>query len=195
MLNPKIKQWLAVVAGCLVGFFIVLLVLSSLSFGATYWNGHEPLQSQLLQSHIKQVGEAMGVRNSQIHKLVFETAAVESDLGHWKADEKYSGSYYGTYQLGIKTAKAALAWLKENDRQAWHFVNGLMDNRMSLKENLKKNLSYSTALTFGYYLATGVRDRELSSVRQRARVWKRYYNTYAGKGTVTAYLNKVKRHS
>ena len=131
---------------------------------------------------------------SEVRLLVLETMITETFLTpkNMRIAEKLYKNY-GLGQFTILTAKETLAWLKAQRKDVYDAVMSLYDNSKDLKENLNYNVPFSVAMTIQYYWRI-CPDlyRNIGSKEDRAKLWKGYYNTPKGLGTVNAYINRVK---
>ena len=131
---------------------------------------------------------------SEVRLLVLETMITETFLlpKNMRVAEKLYKNY-GLGQFTILTAKETLAWLKTQRTDVYDAVMALYNNDKDLKENLNYNVPFSVAMTIQYYWRV-CPDlyRNICSKEDRAKLWKGYYNTPKGLGTVNAYLNRVR---
>lgn len=128
-------------------------------------------------------------------KLVVETAIVESDGGYY-FDIKNKGGL-GITQVNYKSAKEVLKLLKKYHTPILESVDMYRDDNLSLKENLIHNVHFNLAMCVAfYYVKKGDRIYQLvSSEYDRARVWKKVYNTHEGVGTTRQYLKRVRNYT
>ena len=130
--------------------------------------------------------------NKHAVNMIVETYMVETDLGaakyehsakHWKN--------YGIGQMREDTAKYLLKTLMTRDTKTYKAVMRYYNRRLSMKDNLLKNIPFSIAMTAQYYTLRGVDISIASTITQRARFWKKEWNTAKGIGTVEKYTAKV----
>lgn len=122
--------------------------------------------------------------------LLIETAVVESDLGEVSS----CMGNYGHYQIRGTSGKELLSELRSDRPDIYQIVMRYHRSDLSLKDNLIKNLDFSTALCVAYYCTKIKNPNQLSSLEERAATWKRLYNTPRGAGTVSAYIRKNKAY-
>lgn len=131
--------------------------------------------------HIKNVDEAIN--------LVVETCVAESHGGYFISHE---GGDYGVFQIRINTAKSLLTWLKDNHEDIYNEVQKFEDKKLSLEDNLEKNIPYGVALCISEYWRKAGPDfyKYIKDTENRGMVWKSLYNTKYGKGTVKKFVDK-----
>ncbi len=118
--------------------------------------------------------------------LLIETALVESDMGVYK----YNNGNYGYYQIRGTTGKELLSELKKSHPDIYKIVINYHNPKWSIKDNLTNNFEFATAMCVAYY-CTKIKDpaKDLNSLEKRAKIWKKYYNTYAGAGSINKYIS------
>lgn len=135
--------------------------------------------------------------------LLFETAVVETGLGHekWSTGIK-KWKNYGMMQFIIGSAKDTLNWLKKVRPDAYDEVVKLMHLdgvpekfKGDLLWNITNNIPFSIAMAAQYYWRV-CPDLYLhiGTMEQRALMWKVYYNTHKGLGTIMAYVNRIDQY-
>lgn len=164
----------------------------------THKGGHE-LNHYEMRETIKAVVDIFDIieNKEKIEKLIYETMIVETRLGKAKYDYA-SNNYrnYGIAQIRTETAQDLKNYLKNNNKKDYINLMSLYDRNHSEKDNLLYNVPYSIAVCGLYYIR---RDKNISykinSLSDRAKAWKKHYNTYKGLGTVAIYQKRVKQSS
>ena len=132
-----------------------------------------------------------------LEKLVYETMIVETRLGeshYGYASKNYRN--YGIAQIRVETAKDLKEYLKRVSSEDYNRLISLYDQSKSEKENLLYNVPYSIAVCGLYYICRDANIfQKIYTVADRAKAWKKYYNTYKGAGTPEVYLKRVKEFS
>ena len=161
------------------------------------WRGGSSVNANQLRQTISAVHERLSIvprGHSGYVDLLMETCAAETLLG--EIVRQRNGPALGIFQMLRTTERDTLAWLKRRFPEVYAEVRSFYNRRKSAEWNLTKNVPYSAAISTAYYwrrcgdaLAsiTGTRDN-------RARIWKKYYNTYLGKGTVSGYIKKSEKY-
>lgn len=145
---------------------------------------------QLGQHIIEPVLLSMNMYSKEAYNLLLGTALHESDglkritqyngpaLGYWQMEPNTLDDLYNSY-LGFRPGKRAL-----------------LENKtipsMTTEDNLKMNPVYACAAARLHYL------RQPSHIPidiwGQAKYWKKYWNTFEGKGTVEQYLERVREN-
>ena len=132
---------------------------------------------------------------NEVYDLIYETAVVETNLGsvpYTYAAENWNN--FGIAQIRHDTAEYLLSWLKKVRPDAYNSVMTYYILDMSLEDNLLVNVPFSLAIAAQYYWHR-VKDLEVNirTLEDRAKVWKSFYNSPSGVGTVNGYINRVKK--
>ena len=160
-------------------------------------HGNKKLDVAKLKYEIYQISKTLpNIRYSKnLSNLIIETIAVETNLGqanYLKND--HITKNYGLGQFVLSTAKHILKTKKKSDLKTYNAMMTYYDHSMDLKDNVRKNVKFTIALQLEYY---SMCDKNLltkiSTVHDRARVWKKHYNTYHGTGTVNQYVACVRK--
>lgn len=130
----------------------------------------------------------MKVTNNIVNMLV-GTACVESDCG--KFIKQVKGPACGIFQIEPNTAKDIINNYINYRKNLKDIHNKLYNIYLTLEENLCYNLAYSIFMCRVFYLR--IKEPIPESVEDQAKYWKKYYNTYLGKGTEQLYINKVEK--
>lgn len=161
------------------------------------WGGGSSVNADQLRQTIAAVHERLSIvprEHSGYVELLMETCATETLLG--EIVRQRNGPALGIFQMLRTTERDTLAWLKRRFPEVYAEVRSFYNRRKSAEWNLTKNVPYSTAISTAYYWRRcGDALVDLLETRDnRARVWKKYYNTYLGKGTVSGYIEKSERY-
>ncbi len=125
--------------------------------------------------------------------LITETLIVETRMGGAKyhAAAKNWGNY-GIAQFCKGTAQRIMKVLKKQRPDVYAKIDKMYNHKLSMTENLLTNVPFSIALVAEYYWLTDPKfNNKISTRTARARVWKKFYNTEAGAGTVAGYQKAV----
>lgn len=125
--------------------------------------------------------------------LIFETLIAETKAGQFsysKAAKKYKN--YGIAQMKLTNAEFLKRYIKNVSKHDYNILMNLRNNDRSEEWNLMNNVRYSVALCLIHYYQ---RDKNVSKkahcLEQRAKIWKKHYNTIKGKGTPEKYILRV----
>lgn len=160
------------------------------------WKGGDTIKLDQLEQTIRAVQERITIipKDRNVTLLLLETAAVESSRG---IDVKQKGGpARGVFQIEPYTEKYLLSWLKKNHPDAYKEVMHFYNNKESKEWNRTYNVPYSIAISGAYYWhRCGDKLLSLIETREdRSRIWKQFYNTYKGKGTVSKYHEKAEKY-
>lgn len=151
--------------------------------------GGKPISKTQLRSTIAAVATKLSTipnDNESLHKLIFETATVESRLGA----DIHGSNGLGLLQITPTTAKCFIDRLKKHHPKTHKELMSLYDKDRSLRENLLYNVPFSIGMSMVIYWQRAKSDvLSANSMKDRARIWKKHYNTYKGKGTVKGYIS------
>ena len=161
--------------------------------------GGKELNHQEMQETIKAIVSQFNIikNKENIEKLIYETMIVETRLGKAKYD--YASKHYRNYgiaQIRTETAQDLKNYLKKVNTDDYKKLISLYNKKYSEKDNLLYNVPYSIAVCGLYYIR---RDKNISfkinNLSDRAKAWKKHYNTYKGLGTTAIYQKRVKESS
>jgi len=133
----------------------------------------------------------LGLYDMSAVNLLLGTAAVESDCGEY-IEQIPSGYAEGIYQIEMATHDDIVNRFLANQRYD-HVRKVIMDLKirsLSDEQNLVGNLYYSTAIARMVYYRIPTILPLYNSKEELARYWKRYYNTFLGKGTTEKFIYK-----
>lgn len=124
----------------------------------------------------------------EIVDMIVETACVESECG--KYIQQINGPACGIFQIEPNTAKDIINNYTNYRPLYKNLLNNYYIKSLTLEQNLCYNLAYQIIICRMFYLR--IKEAIPSTVEERAKYWKKYYNTLLGKGTVELYINKVR---
>lgn len=153
------------------------------------WEGGKEIEEHKFRNMIRTVLAKIDFipEHENVVSLVYETARVESKAGLYIRQIK--GTALGVYQIEEATYHDMMKWLKfkpERYAQVMQFYN----KRLSLRENLTKNIVFQTVMCALHYYRYYKEKLPViaCSKYSRAKMWKDKYNTRAGKGTRRSYM-------
>ena len=158
------------------------------------WGGGEKIDKDKLSETIYSIMRKLNIKEDKnFHDLIIETCAVETDFGYIVRQKK--GPALSIYQILPSTFKHTLELIKKQDKKLYKKIMQLYDHRYGDNYNFVYNLPFTTAICMMYYINI-VKDLEnnIKTRKDRAKVWKKYYNTEGGKGTVDIYLKRTNNH-
>lgn len=159
------------------------------------WQGKSSIRADQLTQTIKSVTQRLSFVPStdEFISLLFETCCVESDGGRVVVQEK-SGPARGIYQIEPATEKDTLEWLAKNKKDEYNQVMFFYDKTQDEEWNRRYNVPYQTAMASAIYWRTAGDNLSgyIKEPLMRACLWKAYYNTPLGKGTVDRYFASIK---
>ena len=131
-------------------------------------------------------------KTPEFKHLVFETMVVETLVGKASYGKAAKRNNFGIAQIRPETAKEVLKKIKKKNINDYYYIKSLKNSNFSLKHNLLYNVHFSVAICAEFYALKKIRS--LDTKHLRARIWKRYYNTNKGSGTVEAYVKRVNKY-
>lgn len=143
---------------------------------------------QLKQYVIEPVLRKLNLFSEEAVALIAGTAMTESLSGEYI--HQVGGPACGIYQMEPRTAKDILENYLPYKPTLEMSVRRLYIPDLTLEENLTSNLPWATAMCRIHYLR--VKSVIPKTIEERAKYWKKYYNTPLGKGSVESYLSKAK---
>lgn len=159
------------------------------------WKGGDTVKLDQLKQTITAVQKCISIpSNEHTTLLLLETSAVESSRGIDMIQK--GGSARGILQMMPSTEKFLKKWLKKYHPSIHKEVISFYNNNKSVEWNRSYNVPYQIAMSLAYYWhKCGDKLPSLITTRKdRARIWKRYYNTYKGKGTISKYHEKAEKY-
>lgn len=159
------------------------------------WKGGDTVKLDQLKQTITAVQKCISIpSNEHTTLLLLETSAVESSRGIDMIQK--GGSARGILQMMPSTERFIKKWLKKHHPSIHKEVISFYNNNKSVEWNRSYNVPYQIAMSLAYYWhKCGDKFPSLITTREdRAKVWKRYYNTYKGKGTISKYHEKAEKY-
>lgn len=160
------------------------------------WKGKNTVNKKQLEETIYAVINKLSFipTNTDIVNLILETIASESLRGIYVKQE--GGPAKGLSQIEPATEKYVLNWLKKYHKDIYEEIIHFYDTSKSKKWNLTYNVPYGIALTIAiYFNKCGDNIKYYITTKDnRSKIWKQFYNTYLGKGTLEGYTNKIERY-
>lgn len=166
----------------------MLLLCVPVEISALEHKGNEPIEKELLLETIEAALYNTGLEKYSI--LLLETAAAESRLGHFNVSYALKGQY-GIFQITSLTAKDTLAWLKKKNFSLYDKIEQRSYKTEDILYNLKYNVEYGACIAALIYYRMAP-NAKIGTREERARVWKRIYNSSLGSGTEQGYLIRCK---
>lgn len=151
------------------------------------------MNKQNIRHLVKFVLKNVGLHSDNAEELIMGTFAVESNLGEY------------IYQSGHGPARGIGQMEPLTESDIWKRViprkKGLSEKIQSLTgvskcDNfaLTSNLAYQIIMTRLKYLSIPEPLPHYADLDGMANYWKRYYNTYGGKGTIEDFVKKYKKY-
>lgn len=128
--------------------------------------------------------------SDKIINMIIETACVESCCGNYI--KQINGPACGIFQIEPKTARDIYTNFIVYRPEYIEYYDRLYINYLSLEQNLTYNLAFQIFMCRIFYLR--IKDPIPVTRESRAEYWKKYYNTKLGKGSISGYLDKVKKY-
>lgn len=145
-----------------------------------------------LKSAIKSVLSKCNMTiNEDIINMLIGTACVESNCGEYLY--QLNGPAYGIFQMEPNTAKDIINNFINNKPQLKYCHDMLYLKGLTLEENLCYNIAYQIFMCRVFYLR--FKEKIPSTLDEQAKYWKKYYNTYLGKGTIEQYKLKWSKYN
>ncbi len=161
-----------------------------------YWAGGAQLDHAAFTAMAEDVLEVMPIvtPHNDLVSLLSETVATETSFGYAVSDK--SGKTLGVYQILLSTAEFILNHLAERHPRVLDIVMAYRDPDRDLRENLMYNLHFQTAMAISYYWLRAGEDllTQTSSLEDRARLYKKKWNTPKGRATVAKYIRDSKKY-
>lgn len=156
------------------------------------WKGKFTMPREEATQLCYDVATYMGIAKDNVARFLLEIAAAESDFGYYVRQVR--GPAQSVWQIEPATARDCHERLSKRNPLLYKKILSLRDPNLDEEENVVTNLAYGGALCVGILFLKGIHFDELDTVQKRAMAWKKYYNTYLGKGTLEGYCQKVARH-
>ena len=161
------------------------------------WEGGATVKKEQLAQTIEAVHERLSIvpKGSADHvALLMETSAVESSRGY--IVRQVGGPARGIFQMEPTTERCMRSWLKDNFPRVHDEVMAFYDKKKSPEWNLTHNVPYNVAMSTAYYwrrMGDSLAGN-ITTLEDRAKVWKTHYNTYLGKGSIAGYIRKAEKY-
>ena len=161
------------------------------------WEGGATVKKEQLAQTIEAVHERLSIipKGSADHvALLMETSAVESNRGYVVSQK--GGPARGIFQMEPATERCTLGWLKANFPKVHGEVMAFYDKSKSPEWNRTHNVPYNVAMSTVYYWRRmgDSLAKNITTLEDRAKVWKTHYNTYLGKGSIAGYIRKAEKY-
>ena len=161
------------------------------------WEGGATVKKEQLAQTIEAVQERLSIvpKGSADHvALLMETSAVESSRGY--IVRQVGGPARGIFQMEPTTERCMRSWLKDNFPRVHDEVMAFYDKKKSPDWNRTHNVPYNVAMSTAYYwrrMGDSLAEN-ITTLEDRAKVWKTHYNTYLGKGSIAGYIRKAEKY-
>ena len=129
--------------------------------------------------------------SDRIVKMIAETACVETNCGQYI--KQINGPACGIFQIEPRTARDIIDHFIFYKPKLRNNFAKLYNDYLTLEQNLCTNLMFSIFMCRCFYLR--IKETIPSTVEDRAKYWKKYYNTALGKGTVEKYIKAVDKYA
>lgn len=159
------------------------------------WKGGDTIKLDQLKQTIIAVQERISIpSNEHTTSLLLETSAVESSRGIDMIQR--GGPARGILQMEPTTEKYLKEWLKKYHPSVYKEVVHFYNDKKDKVWNSTYNVPYQIAMSLAYYWhKCGDKLPSLITTREdRARIWKQFYNTHKGKGTISKYHEKSEKY-
>lgn len=128
--------------------------------------------------------------SNKVIDMMIETACVESNCGQYV--KQLNGPACGIFQIEPKTAQDVYDNYIIFRQRYVDIYNKLFIKNLTLEQNLVYNLAFQIFICRLIYLR--IKDPIPNTTTERANYWKKYYNTYLGKGSAQDYCIKVRKY-
>jgi hypothetical protein len=132
--------------------------------------------------------EHIGLHSLAAENLLVGTALQESHLRYLDQLTPGPGPAYGLFQMERRTHDDHWDKFISKDQDLNDKILSLMSSHPTKIEQLRCNLLYAAAMCRVHYRRVKEPLPEASDVEGLGQYWKKYYNTYAGKGTVSQFV-------
>lgn len=149
---------------------------------------HEHFRARVVRPVLERMALVRPAMSSRAAEdLLVGTAAQESHIGQW-LHQVGGGPAVGVYQMEPNTFLDLMAWLQRPGREELRScVVEWASLAVPLGAQVAGNMLFATALArMNYYRKPF--PRVPADLDEQARLWKKYWNTAKGKGTVPEYL-------
>lgn len=150
---------------------------------------------QLRAYIVRPVLEQLGLWSKSAENLLMGTAAQESHVGQF-LHQLGGGPAKGIFQMEPATHDDTWEHFlryKPNLAKVVRAIAGVADGVRPSSELMVGNLYYAAAMARIYYLRAPEPLPEADDIEGLAAYWKRYYNTYLGRGTDEEFIRNYDR--
>ena len=185
------KKHLFVILFCLISLtgFVTRCSQGSV-LKPTYVSYHD--KQKFIPFHIKSTLKEQNIYTDGMYMLLLGTAATESDFG--KLNKQDGGPALGIFQMEPNTANDIWNEYLAYNYVLRHKVKKTLWKNVDLKTQLRYNIKYQTMMAYVHYKRAEARKNikiENSLSKWSASYYyKRYFNTYAGKGSTIRFFRK-----
>ena len=127
--------------------------------------------------------------SSNIVQLLIGTACQESACGEYC--KQINGPACGIFQIEPNTARDIINNFIMKRANLFGNYSRLYNKNLTLEQNLCYNMMFSVFMARVFYLRFA--EKIPDTLEGQAQYWKKYYNTYKGKGTVEQYIKNYRR--
>ena len=169
---------------------VVMCVVSVVSplYGGSTSGGRCAMSAMLTFDSILQ-GKKIET-NRPLIKLIYETGIVESG---YRVRKQCKGPALGYWQMEPTTAwdilKNYVMYNKDLYDIIFPYISIKHTDMRALKHLLQYNNIFGLLMTYIHYKRT-MHGEPIDTRMERAKVWKKYYNTRYGKGTIEKYMKE-----
>lgn len=156
------------------------------------WKGHKTMPVDEMRQLCVDISAYLGIHKENGANFLLEIAAAESDFGYYVRQVK--GPAQSVWQIEPATARDMHERLPKRNPVMYKKIMALRDPNLDEEENVVTNLFYGGAMCVGVLYLKGIKFDTLTTLEIRAQAWKKYYNTYLGKGTLEGYCQKAMRY-
>lgn len=160
--------------------------------GLAVWGGgaHMPLEDMIRT--VRQVARHLGLDPDLALVPILEICAVESDFG--LIVKQKSGPALSPWQIEPGTWKYMLTRLQQQDPVRHRLLQELYRPERDQAWNRTRNIPYACGMSM-LFIETVFPNgfKKLDTLSARARMWKRWYNTPKGSGTIERYKRKSRQ--
>ena len=168
----------------------MLPIIMAIMMHFSTWEGGSPISYNYLHGVILIVSHDAPFNTGipGLKLLLHGTAAVESDYGY--ATKQIKGPALGIFQITPNTYSALNEEYLKDKPTYKDWLSGFAIKSFDTEGNLRYNVPYQVACALLIYKMKGAFNRRLDSTANRARVYKKLWNTPKGKSTVKKYIEK-----
>jgi hypothetical protein len=135
----------------------------------------------------------IGLYSEDAVELLMLTAATESNLGYY-ITQKGGGPAQGIFQMEPATEEDIWTNYLEYKPKIRDAILEVFPANNALLDEMEINLGYQIAMARIHYLRVSEKLPSKKDTHAMALYWKRYYNTYLGKGTTEKAIGKYERY-